>query len=211
MSGNPAGGIARIPAWVRYGLIAGIMAFACTLAANLAITGLSPADLCRVGPLIVPLLSLGAFIIFIGMAAAAGFATGRAGGTAPYPALGGLLVGVLGGCALVVMLAFIPAAQHRFQELTDLCPGPASFGGSFSFNFGSPPPGVIIPTPPPEAFATPPPGAVALPSGPGGMVGEMVGMVVTILIGVGAATGAATIAGLVGMAAQSRARQRGPN
>lgn len=211
MSGNTAGGIARIPAWVRYGLIAGIIAFACTLVANLAITWLSPADLCRAGPFIVPLLSLIALVIFIAMAASAGFATGRAGSTGPDPTLAGLLVGVLGGSALVVMLAFIPTAQHRFQELTALCPGPASFGGSFSFNFGSPPPGVVIPTPPPEAFATPPPGAFAMPSGPAGMVGEVVGMVVTILIGVGAATGVATIAGLAGTGSRSRALQRGLN
>jgi len=73
---------ALAPPWLRYGLIAGIIAFSCTLTANLAVTWLSPADLCRVG-FIVPLLSLGALIIFLAMAAAAGFKTARAGAPAP--------------------------------------------------------------------------------------------------------------------------------
>jgi hypothetical protein len=205
------------PPWVRYGLIAGIIAFACTLAANLAITWLQPADLCRFGPLIIPLLSLGALVIFLWMAAAAGFATGRAGSSGPDPTLAGLLVGVLGGCALVVLLPFIPSAEHRFQELTSLCPGPGSFvGGSFSFNLGSPPPGFVMPTPPPEffatpppgSFATPPPGAFVFPPGPGGRVWEVLGMVVTILVGVGAAVGVATITGMAGTANHARSSQK---
>lgn len=205
MSGNTAGGLARTPAWVRYGLIAGIIAFGCTLAANLAITWFRPADLCRVGPLILPLSSLGALLVFLLMAAAAGFATGRAGGSGPDPTLAGLLVGVLGGCALIAFLPLIPSVGHRLQELSALCPGPAfSSGGSFSFNFGpTPPPGFVLPTPPPEAFATPPPEAFAPPSGPAGMVGELVGMVATILVGIGGATGIATVAGLAGRRSSS--------
>lgn len=211
---------ALAPPWLRYGLIAGIIAFSCTLTANLAVTWLSPADLCRVG-FIVPLLSLGALIIFLAMAAAAGFKTARAGAPAPDPTLAGLLVGVLAGCALVVLLPFVPSAEHRFQEVAAVCAGPAvSGGGSFSFNFGpTPPPGVFIPTPPPEffatpppgAFATPPPGAFVFPPGAGGIVGELVGMVFTILIGTAAATAAATIAGQAGTAARSRALERGAN
>ena len=207
MSGNVAGGIARIPAWVRYGLVAGILAFGCTLAANLAITWLQPADLCRVGPLIIPLLSLGALLVFLLMAAAAGFATGRAGSSGPDPTFAGLLVGVISGCALVVLLPLIPGVEHRFQELSALCPGPAfSGGGSFSFNFGSPPPG--FPTPPPEFFATPPPGGFATPPpgafvfGPTGVLGEVVQMVITIVIGLGLAAGAGALAGLVGGASR---------
>lgn len=205
------------PAWVRYGLIAGIIAFACTLAANLAITWLRPADLCRFGPLIIPLLSFGALVIFLWMAAAAGYATGRAGSSGPDPTLAGLLVGVLGGCALIVLLPFIPSAEHRFQELAALCPGPGSVvGGSFSFNFGSPPPGFVMPTPPPEFFATPPPGglvtpppgAFVFPPGAGGRVGEVLGMVVTILVGVGGAVGAATAAGMAGTASHVRSNQQ---
>jgi len=139
---------ALAPPWLRYGLIAGIFAFSCTLAANLAATWVSPADLCRVG--------------FI----------------------------------------FVSSAEHRFQEAASVCAGPVpSGGGSFSFNFG--------PTPPPGAFATPPPGAFVFPPSAGGIVGQLMGMVFTILIGTAAATGAATIAGQVGIAARSRAMQRG--
>lgn len=195
--------------WVRYGLIAGIIAFVCTLVANTAVAWLPPADLCRAGPLIVPLLSLGALGIFLLMAVAAGFATGRAGGgSGPNATLAGLLVGVIGGCALVALLPFLPAVEHRFQELSSLCPQPAVLGGggSFSFNFGpTPPPGVfVIPTPPPKAFATPPPGAFATPSGPGGVLGQMVEMVITIMVGVGLAVGAAALGGLVGAATRPR-------
>jgi hypothetical protein len=173
------------------------------------------------GPFPVVLLSLGALVIFIAMAAAAGFKTARAGSPAPDPTLAGLLVGVLGGCALVVLLPFVPSVEHRFQELVAVCPGPAlSGGGSFSFNFGpSPPPGVFIPTPPPEFFATPPPGAFAttppgafvFPPRAAGVVGQLVGMLFTILIGTAAATGAATIAGQAGTAARSRALEKGAN
>ena len=222
MSGNTAGGIARVPAWVRYGLIAGIVAFAGTLAANLAITWPSPADLCRMGPLPVGLLSLAALVIFMAMAAAAGFKTARTGSPGPDPTLAGLLVGVLGGCALVVLLPFVPSVEHRFHELTTLCADTGTFstGGSFSFNFGpTPPPGVVIPTPPPEFFATPPPGAFATPPpgafvfpppGPGGTLGLVLQMLITILVGIGGAVGIATITGLAGTAARSRALQRGP-
>jgi hypothetical protein len=212
-----------VRAWVRYGLIAGIIAFACTLAANLAITWPSPADLCRMGPFPVAVLSLVALVIFIWMAGAAGFKTARVGALAPDPTLAGILVGVLGGCALLVLLPFVPSVEHRFQELTALCPGPAlSGGGSFSFNFGpTPPPGVLIPTPPPEFFATPPPNGFATPppgafvfppAGPRGTLGLVLQMLITILIGIAGATGAATVAGLAGTAARSRALpDRGPN
>ena len=217
-----AGASSRIstlaPPWLRYGLIAGIIAFSCTLAANLAATRLSPADFCRIG-FIAPLLSLAALVIFLAMAAAAGFKTARVGAPAPDPTLAGLLVGVLAGCALLVLLPFVSGAEHRFQEAAAACAGPAfSSGGSFSFNVGpSPPPGVFIPTPPPEffatpppgAFATPPPGAFVFPPGAGGFVGELIGMVFTILIGTAAATGVATIAGQAGTAARSRALERG--
>ena len=207
--------------WVRYGLVAGVIAFGSTLAANLAITWPPPADLCRMGPFPVAVLSLVALVIFVSMAGAAGFKTARAGSPAPDPTLAGLLVGVLGGCALVVLLPFVPSVEHRFQELAAVCPGPAlSGGGSFSFNFGSPPPGFVIPTPPPEFFATPPPGGFATPPpgafvfpppGPGGTLGLVLQMLITILIGIAGAVGIATVAGLGGTAARSRALQRGPN
>ncbi len=221
MSGDASRRVATLaPPWLRYGLIAGIVAFGGTLAANLAVTWVSPAVLCRVG-LIVPLLSLGAFVIFLAMAAAAGFKTARAGASAPDPTLAGLLVGVLAGCALLVLFPFVSSAEHRFQEAAAVCAGPVSSGGgSFSFNFGpTPPPDVFIPTPPPEffatpppgAFATPPPGALVFPPSVGGIVGQLMGMVFTILIGTAAATGAATIAGQAGTAARARALERSPN
>ena len=50
-------------AGVRFGAIAGVIAFASTLAANLAILLLRPADLCRVGPLVIPVLMLGAAFV----------------------------------------------------------------------------------------------------------------------------------------------------
>ena len=202
---------ALAPPWLRYGLIAGIIAFGCTLAANLAVTWMSPAQLCRAGPLIIPLLSLGAMFIFVVMSAAAGFATGRTVSSGPDSALAGLLVGVLGGCAVLVLLPFVPSAQHRFQELASVCSGPGStfFFGFGSpppgFVFGSPPPGFVIPTPPPEAFATPPPGALAPPSGSAATVLELLGMMVTMVIGIGIAVGVAVVAGLVGRATRSEA------
>jgi hypothetical protein len=117
-----------------------------------------------------------------------------------------LLVGVISGSALVVLLGLIPGVEHRFQELTTLCPdtGSSNTGGFFSFSFGSPPPGVAIPTPPPEAFATPPPGALAFSAGSVGMGGVLVGMVITILVGIGIAAGVATVAGLAGRATRAR-------
>jgi hypothetical protein len=204
MSADASGRLSAAPRWLRYGLIAGSVAFACTLVANLALSWLSPADLCRLGPLIIPLLNLGAFLVFLLTAAAAGFLTARAGRSGPDPTLAGLLVGVLGGCALIVLLPFVPSIGHRLQDLASACTAPGSsfffgFGSSPpGFAFGSPPPGFVMPTPPPEAFMTPPPEAFAPPTGRAAMVGELLGMVVTILIGIGGAVGVATIAGLAG-------------
>lgn len=154
----------------------------------MAITWFKPADLCRAGPLIIPLSMLGALVVFVGLAGAAGFATGHAGGPAPNPALAGLLVGVLGGCALLALIPFAPSVSHRTQELMALCPETGSFGGG-----GSPPPGVFQ-APPPEALG-PPTGAAAV-----------VTAVVTISIGMGLAGGAAALAGLLGVATRSDAR-----
>src|SRR5207244_12467338 len=142
------------PPWLRYGLIAGIVAFSGTLAANLAVTWMSPAELCRAGPLIIPLLSLGALFIFVVMSAAAGFATGRTVSSGPDPALAGWLVGVLGGFAVLVLLPFVPSAGHRFQELASTCPGA---GSTFFFGFGSPPPGFVFGSPPPGFINPAPP------------------------------------------------------
>jgi len=188
MSGQPAGRLAAIPAWVRYGAIAGVLAFACTFAANLIITWVQPAALCRAGPLIIPLSLLGALVVFLALAAAAGFASGRAVGPGSTAALAGLLVGALGGCALLALIPFAPSVGQRIQELMALCPD----GGSFSFGGSAPPPGVLQP-PPPEAVG-PPTGAAAV-----------FNAVVMITIGTGLAVGAAALAGLLGVATRSGA------
>jgi hypothetical protein len=189
MSGQPAGGIAAIPAWVRYGVIAGVFAFASTLGANLTITWLEPAALCRTGPLIIPLLMFAAFAVFLAVAGAAGFATGRASGSGPAPALAGLVVGILGGCALLGLIPFAPSMSHRIQELMALCPDTGSF------SFGGP-------TPPPGAFQTPPPEALGPPTG----AAAVFNAAVMITIGTGLAAGAAALAGILGVATRSRAR-----
>jgi hypothetical protein len=206
MSGQPAGRLAAIPAWVRYGVIAGVLALACTLGANLAFIWLQPADLCRAGPLIIPLLMLTALAIFLALAGAAGFATGRATGRGSAPALAGLLVGVLGGCALLALIPFAPSIGQRIQDLAALCPGA---GGSFSFDLGpTPPPGVVLATPPPGFFTSPPPGAIA---GPPTGVAALFSGVISITIGTGLAAGAAALAGLLGVATRSEPRADRPS
>jgi hypothetical protein len=193
MSSQLAGHVAAIPAWVAYGAIAGVFAFACTVGANLIITWVQPAALCRAGPLIIPLSMLGALVVFIALAAAAGFATGRAIGPGSTPALAGLLVGALGGCALLALIPFAPSVGQRIQELMALCPD----GGSFSFGGSAPPPGVLQP-PPPEAVG-PPTGAAAV-----------FNAVVMITIGLGLAAGAAALAGHLGVATRSVPRPDPP-
>src|ERR1700686_1107082 len=191
MSGQPAGRVAAIPAWVRYGAIAGVFAFACTLGVNLVFIWLQPADLCRTGPLIIPLLMLTALAVFLALAGAAGFATGRVSGPGSSAALAGLLVGVLGGCALLALIPFAPSVGQRIKDLTALCPGGVLFGSA-------PPPGALQP-PPPEAVG-PPTGAAAV-----------FNAVVMITIGTGLAVGAAALAGLLGVATRPGAgadRQR---
>jgi hypothetical protein len=207
MSGQPAGHLAAIPAWVRYGVIAGVFAFACTLGANIAITWFKPADLCRVGPLIIPLFMLCALVVFLALAGAAGFATGRVSGPGSSAALAGLLVGVLGGCALLALIPFAPSIGQRIQDLTALCPGA---GGSFSFDLGpTSPPGVILATPPPGLFTTSlPPGAIA---GPPTGVAALFNAVISITIGMGLAAGAAALAGLLGVATRPEAPADRPN
>ncbi len=190
MSGRSAGGVASIPAWVRFGGIAGVLAFVSTFAANLAITGLRPAALCRMGPLIIPLLMLGALVVFLALAGAAGFATGRATGAGSAPALAGLLVGVLGGCALLALIPYMPSVYHRIQELIALCPESGSFGGG-----GSPPPPGVPAGPPPGAFPGPPTG-----------VAQLFNALVTITIGTGLAAGAAALTGMLGVATRSQAK-----
>jgi hypothetical protein len=203
MSGNAAGRLARTPVWVRYGLIGGFIAFACTLAANLAITLLRPADLCRAGPGSLLLLNLGAVTILLWMAGAAGFITARRVGSVAQATLSGVLVGCLAGLALPALIPFTSAAMHRIQELSVQCP---DGGGSFSFGFGTPPPGVVNPTPPPGFSTSPPPGAFGPPTGVFGAVLTAIGMLFTIAFGIGLAAGAAALGGLLGAALRPQAR-----
>ena len=202
MSGNAADRIARAPVWLRYGLIGGFFAFASTLAANLAITLLRPDDLCRAGPGSLILLNLGAVFVLIWMAAAAGFITARRVGSIGLATLSGVVVGCIAGLALPALIPFTSTAMHRIQELTTQCP---YAGGSFGFGFGTPPPGVVLPTSPP-GFSTPPPEAFAPPTGVFGAVITAIGMVFTISFGIGLAAGAAALGGLVGAASGPRAR-----
>jgi len=184
MSGRAPRGLG--PAWVRYGLLAGVLAFAGTFAANLAITWMTPGAVCRTGPLIIPLLMLAALVVFLALAGAAGFATGRTDGPGSTATLAGVLVGVLGGCALLALIPFAPSVDQRIQDLMALCPGA---GGSFSFNLGSsPPPGVVL--------APPPPGLIGPPTG----VAALFNAAITITIGIGLAAGAAALGGLLGVA-----------
>src|SRR2546423_4857554 len=183
--------------WVRYGLMGGVIAGASTLTANLVIVLLRPADLCHAGPVSLVLLSLGAIIILIWMGAAAGFATARRVGSVAQATLSGVLVGVIAGCALLALIPFAATASHRQEELTAQCPGggSVSFGGSF--NFGTPPPGVVIPTPPPGFFTTSPP-PVAFASPPTGFAAAEfapIGPLVTIGFGAGLPAGARPPAG----------------
>jgi hypothetical protein len=193
-------------AWVRYGLVAGVIAFGSTLAANLAIMLLRPGDLCRVGPVSLLVLNLGAVIILIWMAAAAGFATARRVGSVAEATLSGVLVGVIAGCALLVFIPFAATATHRLEDLTAQCPNTGSFSFGRSFSFGTSPPGVVIETPPPGFFTSPPPEAFAPPNGLAGVVLTAVGVLFTISFGVGLAAGAGALAGLAGKATRSQVR-----
>jgi len=204
LSGNAASRIARLPAWLGYGLIGGFIAFASTVAAHLAITLLRPADLCRAGPGSLLLLNLGAVFILIWMAAAAGFITARRAGSVAQATLAGVVVGCIAGLALLALIPFTSTAVHRLQELSTQCP---AGGGSFSFGFGTPPPGVVIPTPPPGFSTTsPPPGAFGPPTGVFGAVIMAFGLMVTIGFGIGLAAGAATLGGQVGAASKPQGR-----
>jgi hypothetical protein len=192
-------------------LVGGIIAGASTLTAKLVIVLLRPADLCQAGPGSLVLLSLGAIIILIWMGAAAGFATARRVGSIAQATLSGVLVGVIAGCALLALIPFAATATQRLEALASQCPdgGSVNFGGSF--NFGTPPPGVVIPTPPPGFVTTsPPPGVFASPpTGFAGAVFAAVGALFTIGFGIGLAAGAAALAGLAGASRSRSARPLG--
>src|SRR5207237_9400309 len=83
------------PSGIRYGAIAGLIAFGSTLAANLAILVFRPVDLCRVGPVSVVLFGLAGWLVFLVLARPAGTAVGRADVSVPAAALAAVLVVVI--------------------------------------------------------------------------------------------------------------------
>lgn len=177
--------------WVRYGLIAGVFALVGTLGSQFAIALLNPSDLCRIGPIIIFLFSLAGFVIFIWCAAAAGFATGRSRGTTSEAALSGVVVGAVSGVGNVIGLLLQGLVASRLEQLITLCPNTTIvFGG------GSPPPGVVIPTPP-AGFTSP------FATGPGGfdplaIILALIGTAISIGVGCAIAAGIAALGGLVG-------------
>lgn len=194
----------------RIAVIGGVIAIATTLAANLSILLLRPADLCHIGPLASLLFEIAAAIVFLLLAAAVGVATGRALGSVAQATLAGVVFGAIAGVALLLIVPFTPAVSLRLQEVNALCPDASAIRGggsrSFSFSFGpTPPPGVVLPTPPPGFFTTPPPlGFERLPSGIAVVLSAWIGLLVTMAFGIGLAAGAAALAGLVGVATRSR-------
>ena len=179
------------PVWLRYGAIGRGVAFIATLASDFAILVPRPADLCRVGPLIIPLFMLGAFFVFVLMAAAAGFASARAGTATNQASLAGIIVGAISGCAPLLFAVFSSSVFQRVQQLSTACPdvGTVTFFGS------TPPPGFVVPTPPPEAFAG--------PFGAPGIIGGLIAAVISTGIGIAIAYGAAALGALIGSATRS--------
>ena len=186
------------------------MAVATTLAANLWILLVRPADLCRFGPFAALLFDAAALIVFVLLAAAVGTATGRAVGSVGQATLAGLLFGVIAGVALLLTVPFAPAVTHRLQDVNTLCPQTSAIrggsGGSFSFSFGpTPPPGVVPPTPPPGFFITPPPiGFESSSSGVAVALPSVIGLLATMAVGIGLAAGTAALGGLIGVALRPR-------
>ena len=185
------------------------MAVATTLAANLWILLVRPADLCRFGPFAALLFDAAALIVFVLLAAAVGTATGRAVGSVGQATLAGLLFGVIAGVALLLTVPFAPAVTHRLQDVNTLCPQTSAIrggsGGSFSFSFGpTPPPGVVLPTPPPGFFITPPVGFESSPFGVAVALPSVIGLLATMAVGIGLAAGTAALGGLIGVALRPR-------
>lgn len=189
-------------------MITGVIAFGITLTSNLLFLILDPSQLCRLGPLVIPLSMLTALGAFLLLAAIAGFLAGRMTGAVSDAALTGLVMAAISGLALLAMIPFFPSAQHRFADLQTRCPQASSVGGSSNLTNGSPPPG-FVPTPPPGfAPPTPPagfvgPGPGALPSGPAETVFFAFGLLLNIGFGMGLATGAAALGGLIGTSTRS--------
>jgi hypothetical protein len=179
------------PVWLRYGLIGGGVALIATLASDFAILIPRPSDLCRVGPVIIPLFMLGALFVFVLMAAAAGFASARAGAATTQASLAGIVVGAISGCASFLFAVFSSSVFHRVQELSTTCPdvGTITFGST-------PPPGFVVPTPPPEAFAG--------PFGSPGIIGGLIAAVISIGVGIAIAYGAAALAAVIALATRPR-------
>jgi hypothetical protein len=193
----------------------GVLTFALTLGANLLVLAVSLNQLCRVGPVLFLLSSLVAFFAFLLAAAATGFATSRAGGAIMDAALSGLLLGALGGCAVLASLAAAPGVHQRLLEASAQCPAPNPFhGGVYSFQVGmTPPPGLILSPSPGSVPSSPQPafsagvsgGSVAMSvSGAMARALEVASTAITIIAGMALAAGAAALGGGVGISLRSR-------
>jgi hypothetical protein len=205
----------RSPAWIRYGLAGGVLTFALTLGANLLVLAVSLNQLCRVGPALFLLSSLVGFFAFLLVATATGFATSRAGGVIMDAALSGLLLGGLGGCAVLASLAAAPAVHQRLVQAGEHCPVPNPFnGGVYSFQVGMTPPPGLIPSPPPGSVTSSPQpafsagfsgGSAAISvSGALARALEIASTAITIIAGMALAAGAAALGGGIGISLRSR-------
>lgn len=191
MRGHDIGRV-KVAPWAIYGVVAGLLGFLTTLAGNFVIVWLRPSDICRVGPLIIPLSMLGALAAFFVFAAAAGFATGLTSDVRTEPLLAGVLVGGLSGCALVALLLYGASIGHRVEQLSSLCPDV----GSISFG-STPPPGALLS--PPPGFSSGPPSFGTAP-GATGLGLSLVGVGINMTVGIGLAAGIAHTAGIAGRA-----------
>jgi hypothetical protein len=204
-----------MPVWARYGIVAGILALRDHADRRFlrALAG-TPRSLSRRSALLIT--SAIALLVFVLLAATAGFATGHASGVVTQAVLAGLLVGAISGCALVATTAFISRATQRAQELSAACPQAQAFARSFFFSIGptpppaffgeTPPPGLF--SPPPGPFGSPPPSAVAPPSRIAGSVLNAVGLMFRIGFGLGLAAGTAAGTAAVACALGAAIRQR---
>src|SRR5438094_9067331 len=89
------------------------MAVATTLAANLWILLVRPADLCRCGPFGALRFDAAALIVFVLLAAAVATATGRAVGSVGQATLAGLLFVVIAGVAVLLKVPLSSAGGLR--------------------------------------------------------------------------------------------------
>lgn len=170
---TPARATGGMPALIRFGLPAGLTSFAIALLANLAILILQPSQLCRLGPGIIPLFLFASWVVFVLLAAVAGFLTGRVTGAVSSAALTGIVIAGISGIGLLVLIPLSPQVSQRVAELNAIC-SPQ----------GSPP------IASPAGFST----------GPSSTVLFAIARIVNLCIGTAIAAAFATLGGLVGAA-----------